>query len=115
TGHEDDRPTTTSSPSCRNQAREESMFHRRWIALAFACGLVGGATTICAAGDDAAAIRTTLRFGWQAATPVTTFWAGFEIKKFEAQGLKLELSSFNDNAPEIEALVARKIDMAAVA
>jgi len=91
------------------------MFHRRWIALAFACGLVGGATTICAASEDAAAIPTTLRFGWQAATPVTTFWAGFEMKKFEAQGLKLELSSFNDNAPEIEALVARKIDMAAVA
>src|SRR5437899_2435899 len=56
-----------------------------------------------------------IRFGWQASTPVTTFWAGFELKLFEAQGLKLTLTSFNDNAPELGALVAHQLDLAAVA
>ena len=56
-----------------------------------------------------------LRFGWQSSTPVITFWAGFELKSFEAQGLKVNLTSFNDNAPELEALVARQLDLAAIA
>ncbi|MGY3691717.1 ABC-type nitrate/sulfonate/bicarbonate transport system substrate-binding protein [Bradyrhizobium sp. USDA 3240] len=56
-----------------------------------------------------------LRFGWQASTPVAPFWVGFEQRTYEAQGLKLDLQSFNDNAPELEALTARQVDLAAVA
>lgn len=67
-----------------------------------------------AAAQDAAP-ASPVRFGWQASTPVMTFWAGFELKTYEAQGLRLTPTSFNDNAPEIEALVARQLDLAAVA
>src|SRR5271155_16667 len=80
-------------------------------ALALLCGLAGSA----ACAQDATSPQKTVRFGWQAATPTTTFWAGFELKTFEAQGLKLELASFNDNAPELEATVARQVDLAATA
>lgn len=83
----------------------------RLAAALLICGLAGSA----AQAQDAAAPQKTVRFGWQAATPVTTFWAGFELKTFEAQGVKLELSSFNDNAPELEAVVARQVDLAATA
>jgi len=86
------------------------MFCIKLVSLALICGL--GVTAVHA--EDATAPKT-LRFGWQAATPVTTFWAGFELKTFEDQGLKLELASFNDNAPELEALVARQVDLAATA
>jgi len=89
---------------------EGKMFHMRLAAFVLICSLAGSA----AHAQDAAAPKT-LRFGWQAATPTTTFWTGFELKTFEAQGLKLELSSFNDNAPELEATVARQVDLAATA
>lgn len=56
-----------------------------------------------------------LRFGWQAATPVTTFHVAQATKAFENEGLKLKWESFNDNAPELGALVARQLDIAAVA
>ncbi len=87
------------------------MFRIQLTALALMGGLVAGA----AHAQNATASPKTVRFGWQAATPTTTFWAGFELKTFEAQGLKLELASFNDNAPELEAVVAKQVDMAAVA
>jgi hypothetical protein len=80
-------------------------------ALAVICGLAGSA----AYAQDAAPPQKTVRFGWQAATSTSTFWIGFDQKTFQAQGLKLELASFNDNAPELEAVVARQVDMAAVA
>lgn len=77
------------------------------------------ALALCAAGLSAAAwsdeTPKVLRFGWQASTPVTTFWAGFALHKFEEQGLKIEATSFNDNAPEIEALVSRQLDVATIA
>jgi ABC-type nitrate/sulfonate/bicarbonate transport system substrate-binding protein len=78
------------------------------------------ATALCAAAFASAAAWSdeapkVLRFGWQAATPVTTFWAGFAMGSFEEQGLKIEKSSFNDNAPEIEALVSRQLDIATIA
>src|ERR1700688_4059933 len=85
------------------------MFGMRLAAVLLICGLAGSA----AQAQDATTPQKTVRFGWQAATPVTTFWAGFELKTFEAQGLKLELASFNDNAPELEAVVAKQVDMAA--
>jgi ABC-type nitrate/sulfonate/bicarbonate transport system substrate-binding protein len=91
-------------------APEGKMSRIKWIVFAFICGLAGGA----AYAQDATPPKI-LRFGWQAATPTTTFWTGFELKTFEAQGLKLELSSFNDNAPELEATVARQVDLAATA
>ena len=75
------------------------MFRIKFAVLALICGLTG--SLVHAQGT---APPKPLRFGWQAATPVTTFWAGFELKTFEDQGLKLELSSFNDNAPELEAV-----------
>ncbi len=56
-----------------------------------------------------------VRFGWQASTPVVTFWAGFALKKFEEQGLKIEPTSFNGNAPEIQALISRQLDIATIA
>ena len=87
------------------------MFRIRLAVMVLLCGLAGSA----AHAQNAPAPEKTVRFGWQAATPVTTFWAGFELKTFDAQGLKLELSSFNDNAPELEALVARQVDLAATA
>jgi ABC-type nitrate/sulfonate/bicarbonate transport system substrate-binding protein len=87
------------------------MFRIKLAAFALLCALAGGA----AHAQSATASPKTVRFGWQAATPTTTFWTGFEIKTFEDQGLKLELSSFNDNAPELEAVVAKQVDMAAVA
>jgi ABC-type nitrate/sulfonate/bicarbonate transport system substrate-binding protein len=87
------------------------MFRIQVTALAVICSLAGNAA--CAQG--AATPQKTVRFGWQAATPTSTFWIGFDQKTFEAQGLKLELASFNDNAPELEAVVARQVDMAAVA
>lgn len=90
--------------------REGTMFRMRLAAFVMICSVAGSA----AYAQDAAAPKT-LRFGWQAATPTTTFWTGFELKTFEAQGLKLELSSFNDNAPELEATVARQVDLAATA
>jgi ABC-type nitrate/sulfonate/bicarbonate transport system substrate-binding protein len=89
---------------------ETDMFRIKLVALALICGVAGTALH----AQDASAPKL-LRFGWQAATPVTTFWAGFELKTFEGQGLKLELASFNDNAPELEALVARQVDLAATA
>jgi ABC-type nitrate/sulfonate/bicarbonate transport system substrate-binding protein len=89
---------------------EGRMLRMKLAAIALICGLA--ATAVHA--EDATAPKT-VRFGWQAATPVTTFWAGFELKTFENQGLKLELASFNDNAPELEALVARQVDLAAIA
>jgi ABC-type nitrate/sulfonate/bicarbonate transport system substrate-binding protein len=91
-------------------AEPEGQMFRMKLAAALICGLA--ATAVHA--EDATAPKT-VRFGWQAATPVTTFWAGFELKTFENQGLKLELASFNDNAPELEALVARQVDLAAIA
>ena len=90
--------------------REGTMFRMRLAAFVMICSVDGSA----AYAQDAAAPKT-LRFGWQAATPTTTFWTGFELKTFEAQGLKLELASFNDNAPELEATVARQVDLAATA
>jgi ABC-type nitrate/sulfonate/bicarbonate transport system substrate-binding protein len=87
------------------------MFRIKLAALALLCVLAGNAVH----AQDTTAPPKTMRFGWQAATPTTTFWAGFELKTFEAQGLKLELASFNDNAPELEATVARQVDLAAVA
>jgi ABC-type nitrate/sulfonate/bicarbonate transport system substrate-binding protein len=89
---------------------ETDMFRIKLVALALICCVAGTAVR----AQDATAPKT-VRFGWQAATPVTTFWAGFELKTFEDQGLKLELASFNDNAPELEALVARQVDLAATA
>ena len=86
------------------------MFRAKLTAMALIVSLATGA-----AHAQATPPQKTVRFGWQAATPVTTFWAGFELKKFEDQGLKLELASFNDNAPELEAVVARQVDLAAVA
>jgi ABC-type nitrate/sulfonate/bicarbonate transport system substrate-binding protein len=86
------------------------MFRIQLTALAVICGLAGSV----AYAQDAASQKT-VRFGWQAATPTSTFWIGFDQKTFEAQGLKLDLASFNDNAPELEAVVARQVDMAAVA
>jgi len=86
------------------------MYSMKWTALALYCGLVASA-----AQAQAIAPQKTVRFGWQAATPVTTFWAAFELKTFEDQGLKLELASFNDNAPELEAVVAHQVDLAATA
>jgi ABC-type nitrate/sulfonate/bicarbonate transport system substrate-binding protein len=91
-------------------ATEGKMPRVKWIAFALICGLAVSA----ACAQDATPPKI-LRFGWQAATPTTTFWAGFELKTFEAQGLKLELASFNDNAPELEATVARQVDLAATA
>jgi ABC-type nitrate/sulfonate/bicarbonate transport system substrate-binding protein len=87
------------------------MFRIQLTVLAVICGLAGSA----AYAQDAVPPQKTVRFGWQAATPTSTFWIGFDQKTFEAQGLKLELASFNDNAPELEAVVARQVDMAAVA
>ena len=86
------------------------MLRIKLAAVAMICALAGGP-----AHAQATTPQKTVRFGWQAATPVTTFWAGFELKTFEAQGLKLELSSLDDNAPELEAVVARQIDLAATA
>jgi ABC-type nitrate/sulfonate/bicarbonate transport system substrate-binding protein len=87
------------------------MFRIKLAAFAVLCALAGSAVY----AQDTTAPPKTVRFGWQTATPTTTFWAGFELKTFEAQGLKLELASFNDNAPELEAVVAKQVDMAAVA
>src|ERR1700743_2485607 len=87
------------------------MFRIQLTALAVMCGLAGTA----AFAQDPAGPQKPLRFGGQAAPPTSTFWIGFDQKTFEAQGLKLDLASFNDNAPELEALVARQVDMAAVA
>jgi ABC-type nitrate/sulfonate/bicarbonate transport system substrate-binding protein len=89
---------------------EGLMFRTRLTVVALICALAG--STALAQGT---APQKSVRFGWQAATPVTTFWAGFELKTFEDQGLKLELASFNDNAPELEAVVARQVDLAATA
>lgn len=86
-------------------------FRMRWAALA-AIGAWLCLAAPAARADDAPKL---LRFGWQAATPVTTFWAGFELGTFDKQGLKLEPTSFNDNAPELEALVAKQLDLAATA
>jgi ABC-type nitrate/sulfonate/bicarbonate transport system substrate-binding protein len=61
-----------------------------------------------ARADDAPKL---VRFGWQAATPVTTFWAGFELGTFAQQGLKLEPTSFTDkdgNHWSAVNLIARK-------
>jgi ABC-type nitrate/sulfonate/bicarbonate transport system substrate-binding protein len=87
------------------------MFRIQLTALAVIGGLVGSA----AFAQNTAAPQKTVRFGWQAATPTSTFWIGFDQKTFEAQGLKLDLANFNDNAPELEAVVAKQVDMAAVA
>jgi ABC-type nitrate/sulfonate/bicarbonate transport system substrate-binding protein len=86
------------------------MFRIRLTALALICGLAG---SFAHAQDTAP--QKTVRFAWQAATPTSTFWIGFDQKTFESLGLKLDLSSFNDNAPELEAVVARQVDLAAVA
>jgi ABC-type nitrate/sulfonate/bicarbonate transport system substrate-binding protein len=93
---------------------EGRMFRMKSTVIALLCGFIGALATTAVHAEDATAPKT-VRFGWQAATPVTTFWAGFELKTFENQGLKLELASFNDNAPELEALVARQVDLAAIA
>ena len=45
------------------------MFGMRLAAVLLICGLTGSA----AQAQDAAAPQKTVRFGWQAATPVTTF------------------------------------------
>lgn len=74
---------------------------------------------ICAVGIGGAQAQTSapteLRFGWQASTPVTTLHAALATKAFEHEGFKLKLESFNDNAPQLQALVARQLDIAAVA
>jgi ABC-type nitrate/sulfonate/bicarbonate transport system substrate-binding protein len=73
------------------------------------------AAAVCSTAAWSQEAPKVLRFGWQAATPVTTFWAGFAMKMFEEQGLKVEPTSFNDNAPEIEALISRQLDIATIA
>ncbi len=86
------------------------MFRINLAAIAVICGMAGGL-----AHAQATEAPKDLRFAWQQATPTSTFWVGFELKTFEAQGLKLDLTSFNDNAPQLEAVVARQADLAAVA
>src|ERR1700761_827260 len=98
---------------------EEDMFRSKLAAIMLIGGLVGSTAgdVVWAQGADASKDLQpkTLHFAWQQATPTTTFWAGFDLKTFEAQGLKLDLASFNANAPELEALVARQVALAAVA
>src|ERR1700722_8796563 len=107
-----DRSTTVGNRRANNDIGkiaepEGTMFRIQLTALAVICGLAGSV----AYAQDAASQKT-VRFGWQAATPTSTFWIGVDQKTLEAQGLKLDLASFNDNAPDLEAVVARQVDMA---
>jgi ABC-type nitrate/sulfonate/bicarbonate transport system substrate-binding protein len=87
---------------------ETNMFRHRWAALAL------GAVSLGIAHAEGGAPEN-LRFGWQAATPTSTFYVAYATQAFENEGFKLKLESFNDNTPELEALVARQVDLAAVA
>jgi ABC-type nitrate/sulfonate/bicarbonate transport system substrate-binding protein len=93
---------------------EEQMFRSTLAAIMVIGGLAVSPTGNVVWAQSADAPKP-LHFAWQQATPTTTFWVGFDQKAFEAQGLKLDLASFNDNAPELEALVAHQVDLAAVA
>ena len=93
---------------------EEEMFRSKLAAIVVIGSLAGSLVGSLAWAQGADAPKN-LHFAWQQATPTTTFWVGFDLKTFEAQGLKLDLTSFNDNAPELEALVAHQVDLAAVA
>src|SRR5580692_7856433 len=71
---------------------EEQMFRSTLAAIMVIASLAGSLAGSPAWAQGADAPKN-LHFAWQQATPTTTFWVGFDLKAFEAQGLKLDLAS----------------------